>query len=167
MIERFENSDGLGAIFPPIIWSVVALRCLGYAEDSPEVQAALKELEKLWIREGDTIRLEPCKSPVWDTAIATIALREAGVPADHPAIRRTVGWLLSKEVRRKGDWAVLNSGHPAGGWFFEFSNEFYPDVDDTVMVVMALSRCIGEDGEPGGGSQESEVRSQGLLRSEF
>ena len=79
---------------------------------------------------------------MWDTAIATIALREAGVPADHPSLLRSVDWLLSKEVRGKGDWAVRNVGHEAGGWFFEFNNEFYPDIDDTCMVVMALKRCL-------------------------
>jgi squalene-hopene/tetraprenyl-beta-curcumene cyclase len=142
MIERFENSDGLGAIFPPIIWSVVALRCLGYSDDSPEVAAQMGELEALAIREGDAVRLQPCKSPIWDTAISLIALREAGVPADDPAVTQGVEWLLSKEVRRSGDWAVRNRGHAPGGWSFEFNNEFYPDVDDTGMVVMALQRCL-------------------------
>jgi len=142
MLDRFEHSDGLGAIFPPIIWSIVALRCLGHGDDSPVFQQQLGELHKLCIREGDCVRLQPCTSPVWDTAIATIALREAGVAAEHPALRRSVAWLLSKEVRRKHDWAVRNVGHEAGGWFFEFNNEFYPDVDDTCMVVMALRRCL-------------------------
>src|SRR5262249_12384836 len=78
MIPRFPGGDGRGAIFPPIIWSVVALKCLGHSDDSPLVHSALAELEKLSIREGETIRLEPCRSPVWDTAIATIALCDAG-----------------------------------------------------------------------------------------
>jgi squalene-hopene/tetraprenyl-beta-curcumene cyclase len=142
MLDRFENSDGLGAIFPPIIWSIVALRCLGHGDDSPVFQRQIDELHKLCIREGDAVRLQPCTSPVWDTAIATIALREAGVAAEHPALRRSTAWLLSKEVRRKSDWAVRNVGHEAGGWFFEFNNKFYPDVDDTCMVVMALKRCL-------------------------
>lgn len=142
MLERFEHSDGLGAIFPPIIWSVVALKCLGYAEDSPEIAGQMGELDKLSIRDGETIRLQPCKSPVWDTAIATLALRDAGVKPEHPAIRRSIQWLLSKEVRTPGDWALNNPGHEAGGWYFEFNNQFYPDVDDTCMVVMALKRCL-------------------------
>jgi squalene-hopene/tetraprenyl-beta-curcumene cyclase len=142
MTERFEQSDGLGAIFPPIIWSVVALKCLGHADDSPLVQAALNELEKLSIHENDTTRLEPCKSPVWDTAIALIALRDAGVEWDAPEIRRAVDWLLAKEVRRQGDWSVSNPAGAPAGWYFEFNNEFYPDVDDTIMVVMALCRCL-------------------------
>lgn len=144
MLDRFPNSDGLGAIFPPIIWSIIGLKCLGYPEESPEIQAALRELEKLSIAEGDTIRLEPCRSPVWDTAIATIALRDAGVPANSPPLRRAVEWLLSKEVRVTGDWTVRSRSKQPGGWFFEFNNAFYPDVDDTAMVTIALTRCLPE-----------------------
>lgn len=147
ILARFEKSDGLGAIFPPIIWSIIGLRCLGYSEDAPEVVAALEELEKLTIRENETVRLEPCRSPVWDTSIAVNALREAGVPADSPKIRKAVEWLLSKEVRSKGDWSVAHPNVEPGGWYFEFNNEFYPDIDDTIMVTMALSRCL-----PGGPS---------------
>lgn len=147
VLDRFEGSDGLGAIFPPIIWSVIALRCLGYEEDSPEVQSQLDELKDLVISEGDTDRLQPCKSPVWDTAIATIALRDAGVSPEHPSLKRAVDWLLSKEVRRPGDWTVRNSETTPGGWYFEFNNEFYPDVDDTCMVLMALARCLPDHPE--------------------
>lgn len=145
MIDRLEGSDGLGAIFPPIIWTVVALRCLGHDEDSEIVRSQLGELERLVIREGDTVRLQPCKSPVWDTAIATLALREAGVSWNDPAIRRSVDWLLEKEVRVPGDWSVRNAGHEPAGWFFEYENQFYPDVDDTCMVVMALAQCLPDD----------------------
>lgn len=144
IIERFEDSDGLGAIFPPIIWSIVALRCMGYADDSPEVQSQLTELDRLTISEGDCDRLQPCKSPVWDTAIATIALRDADVPPEHPAIQQSVRWLLSQEIRRRGDWAVRDQKTEAAGWAFEFRNAFYPDVDDTGMVCIALSKCLPE-----------------------
>ncbi|MEX0715684.1 MAG: prenyltransferase/squalene oxidase repeat-containing protein [Planctomycetaceae bacterium] len=149
MIARFADSDGLGAIFPPIIWSVVALRCLGHAEDSPLVRAALAELDRLMIREDDTIRLQPCKSPVWDTAISLIALREAGLPAEHSAIRSGVQWLLEREVREPGDWTASTPGVEPSGWYFEFANKFYPDVDDTSMVVIALARSFPGRSEPG------------------
>src|SRR5262245_42368061 len=142
MIARFPESDGLGAIFPPIIWSIVALKCLGHTDDSPLVRAALLELEKLSIREGESIRLEPCRSPVWDTAIATIALCDAGMPADSAAIRSAVKWLLSKEVTTAGDWTARSANKLPGGWFFEFNNRFYPDVDDTAMVLIALARTL-------------------------
>lgn len=142
MLNRLENSDGLGAIFPPIIWSVVALKCLGHSEKSPQVTSALGELAKLMIREGGAIRLQPCKSPIWDTSISVIALREAGVPEDHAAIRRGVEWLVSKEVRVTGDWSTSNPKQVPSGWFFEFRNPFYPDVDDTSMVLMALHAAL-------------------------
>lgn len=146
MTSRFVDSDGLGAIFPPIIWSVVALKCLGHGDDSHAVQGQLRELEKLGLDDDDgALRLQPCKSPVWDSAIALIALREAGVAADHPRIRTGVEWLLSKEVRTTGDWSVRNPGLEPGGWFFEFNNRFYPDVDDTTMVAMALAACLPGD----------------------
>ncbi len=145
MIRRFEKSDGLGAIFPPIVWSIIGLRCLGHEESSPMVQAALKELEKLTIREKGTARLEPCRSPVWDTAISVNALRDAGVPANHPKLIKAVDWLLSKEVRNPGDWSVNRPDVEPGGWYFEFNNEFYPDIDDTIMVSMALARCLPGD----------------------
>ncbi len=144
MLERFAGSDGLGAIFPPIVWSVVALKCLGYSEDSPEVQSQLKELEKLTMREGDLAWLEPCRSPVWDTAISVISLRDAGTPANAPQIRQAIAWLLSKEIRHAGDWAVRNKSVEPSGWAFEFNNQFYPDIDDTIMVLMALAKCLPE-----------------------
>ncbi len=137
MLERFSGSDGLGAIFPPIIWSIVALKCLGYADDSPEVLYCHQQLEDLCIEENGTIRLQPCKSPVWDTALSLRAVAAAGLAPRHPAARRAVDWLLSQEVRRRGDWANNVAAEP-GGWCFEFANEFYPDIDDTIMVLMAL-----------------------------
>jgi squalene-hopene/tetraprenyl-beta-curcumene cyclase len=149
MITRFEKSDGLGAIFPPIIWSVVALKCLGHDDDSPLVQDALHELQKLILKDDETgdIRLQPCQSPVWDTAIATIALGDAGVAWDHSAIRKSVDWLLSQEISEPGDWVVCHPKQDKGGWFFEFANEFYPDVDDTSMVLMALARALPTERE--------------------
>ena len=145
MLARFAKSDGLGAIFPPIIWSIISLKCLGYAEDSPEVATALRELEKLTIHHGESAHLEPCRSPVWDTAISVIALREAGVSADAAPLRMAVDWLLSKEVRERGDWSVRRPDVEPAGWYFEFNNEFYPDIDDTIMTTMALSKCLPGD----------------------
>lgn len=160
---RFAKSDGLGAIFPPIIWSVIGLKCLGHSEESPDVQRALNELEQLVIEseDGRTCRLQPCKSPVWDTAISTLALREAGVPATHPAIRSAVKWLLSKEVRDPGDWSVRNPKVRPGGWYFEYNNEFYPDIDDTIMVLMALQKCL-----PSGINQSWQFELNGTLSNQ-
>ena len=144
MIERFADSDGLGAIFPPMVWSVVALKCLGYSCQSPILSAALDELEQLVIGEDDTDRLQPCKSPVWDTSLSIIALRESGLPASHSAIRTGSQWLLDQEIRQPGDWSLGQPGQPSAGWCFEFNNRFYPDVDDTAMAVLALIRCLPE-----------------------
>jgi squalene-hopene/tetraprenyl-beta-curcumene cyclase len=140
MLERFADSDGLGAIFPPMIYTAISLRCLGYADDSLEMRWALQQLEDLMIEEGDTIRLQPCFSPVWDTALTLIALADGGVPSEAAATTKGVRWLLDREVRRFGDWQLSNPTLEAAGWFFEYRNGFYPDTDDTAMVLMALAR---------------------------
>ena len=143
--ERLDGSDGLGAIFPPIVWTVVAMKCLGYADDSPEVGGQLDELDRLKLTDGDdagrpVTRLQPCKSPVWDTAIALIAVRDAGLPPHHPAVRSAVEWLLDREVRTPGD--AQPAGVEPSGWCFEYRNRFYADTDDTMMVLMGLARCL-------------------------
>jgi squalene-hopene/tetraprenyl-beta-curcumene cyclase len=147
MLERFEKSDGLGAIYPGILNSIVALRCLGYSTDDPQVIRALTEFEKLGIEDagipdhsGPTFRMQPCMSPVWDTAYAMFALGESGVPKDDPRMLKAADWILSKEVRAKGDWAVKVPNVAPGGWYFEFNNEFYPDVDDSAMVLLGLDK---------------------------
>jgi squalene-hopene/tetraprenyl-beta-curcumene cyclase len=147
MLERFEKSDGLGAIYPGILNSIVALRCLGYSTDDPQVIRALSEFEKLGIDEPGiadhsepTFRMQPCMSPVWDTALAMFALGESGVSKSDPRMLKAADWILSKEVRNKGDWAVKVPNVAPGGWYFEFNNEFYPDVDDSAMVLLGLDK---------------------------
>jgi squalene-hopene/tetraprenyl-beta-curcumene cyclase len=158
MRAHFEASDGLGAIFPPMIYTVISLRCLGVGEDAPEMRWALKQLEDLMIEEGDTLRLQPCFSPVWDTALALNALSAAGMPGDHPALGRAARWLLGREVRRRGDWSQGNPGLEPGGWFFEYHNGFYPDTDDTAMVLMALARTGQADTPAGRPAAERGLR---------
>jgi squalene-hopene/tetraprenyl-beta-curcumene cyclase len=147
MLERFERSDGLGAIYPGILNSIVALRCLGYSTDDPQVIRAISEFEKLGIDEpgiadhsAPTFRMQPCMSPVWDTALALFALGESGVSKNDPRMLKAADWILSKEVRTKGDWAVKVPNVASGGWYFEFNNEFYPDVDDSAMVLLGLDK---------------------------
>src|SRR5262245_55608051 len=152
MTTRFGHSDGLGAIFPPIIWSVVALKCLGYDDNAAEVRYNLDQLDALTIEQQHTARLQPCLSPVWDTALALRALAASGSELDEAPASRAVSWLLDKEVTRLGDWATYVSA-PAAGWFFEYHNEFYPDVDDTAMVMIALAELWAR-------SQQSGARSQ-------
>jgi squalene-hopene/tetraprenyl-beta-curcumene cyclase len=146
MIDRFEMSDGLCGIFPSIMNSVIAMRCLGYSTDDPQVIRALDEFEKLGIEEGDTFRMQPCVSPVWDTAYALYALGESGVPSNDPRMVKCADWILQKQVRNPGDWKVKNPKGQPGGWYFEFNNEFYPDVDDTAMVCLALNQVEHPNG---------------------
>lgn len=146
MLQRFDMSDGLGAIYPSILNSIIALRCLGYSLDDPQVIRALDEFEKLGIEEEDTFRMQPCKSPVWDTAYALYALGESGVPADDPRMVKCADWILQKQVRNTGDWKVKNKQGQPGGWYFEFNNEFYPDVDDSAMVCLALAHVDHPNG---------------------
>jgi len=138
--ERLALSDGLGAIFPPIINTILAFRCLGYAADDPRVTRQVRELEKLELEDEDTIHLQPCLSPVWDTALAIVALSDAGLPADDPALLNAARWLLEREVKSVGDWKKACPEAQTGGWYFEYANEWYPDADDTAQVLMALAR---------------------------
>lgn len=147
MVEHFEDSDGVGAIYPPMVYTILALHCLGYEPDSQAVAWAWRQLEDLRIDEGETTRFQPCVSPVWDTAIAAIALSDADERADDGSVEKAADWLLSKEIRRGGDWQVRRPGIEPTGWHFQYANGFYPDIDDTAMVLMALLRA-GKADEP-------------------
>ncbi len=141
MLERFEGSDGLAAIFPAMLNSLIALKALGYPDNHPQVVRAERELKKLEHETPDTVRIEPCLSPVWDTAIVTMCLRESGVPEDDPRIKRAAEWLMTKEIRFRGDWQYKNPVNvEPSGWVFEFENKWNPDVDDTAMVLLALRK---------------------------
>jgi squalene-hopene/tetraprenyl-beta-curcumene cyclase len=141
MLERLEGSDGLAAIFPAMLNSLIALKALGYADEHPYVVRAERELKRLEHETPDSVHIEPCFSPVWDTAIVGVALAESGLPGDHPKLRKTGDWLLSKEIRFRGDWQYKNPARvEASGWAFEFENKWNPDVDDTAMVLLALRK---------------------------
>jgi squalene-hopene/tetraprenyl-beta-curcumene cyclase len=133
-----EGSDGLAAVFPAMLNSIIALKTLGYPDDDPLLQKATRDFEGLFVDDPEDFRIQPCVSPIWDTAINLIALLESGLESDHPAIVRAAEWLASREVRIKSDWAVRNPFPEASGWAFEFNNIHYPDTDDTGMVLMAL-----------------------------
>lgn len=146
MLERFEGSDGLAAIFPAMLNSLIALKALGYADTHPEVVRATRELKRLEHHTADSMRIEPCFSPVWDTAIVSICLRESGLPANHPALQKAATWLMDKEIRRVGDWIHKNPAKvEPSGWVFEYNNEWNPDVDDTAMVLLALRQIDPPD----------------------
>src|SRR6266851_1975735 len=140
MLDHLERTEGLAAIYPAMMNSIFALMALGHGPDDPLTWREIKEFSRFEIEEGDTIRMQPCVSPVWDTCIAMVALEEAGLPADHPSLVKAADWMLSKQVLGPGDWQVKNKDAEPGGWAFEFRNDFYPDVDDTAFVLMALQR---------------------------
>ena len=140
MKERLERSEGLGTIYPAMMNSVFALLADGGGRTDPLVAREISFLERYEIDDGDAIRVQPCISPVWDTAIAMVSLEEAGLEAAHPALIRAERWLLENQILGGGDWQVKNRKAEPGGWAFEFENEFYPDMDDTAFVLMALGR---------------------------
>ncbi|HTW66309.1 MAG TPA: squalene--hopene cyclase [Bryobacteraceae bacterium] len=139
MLEHTQYTDGVAAIYPPMMYVIMALDLLGYPPDSPERLEAQRQFDRLMVDDGERFFFQPCFSVVWDTAIAAFALGEAGEP-EHDLLRRSADWLLTKEVRRKGDWSVKRPKTQPSGWYFEFANEHYPDIDDTAMVLLALNR---------------------------
>jgi squalene-hopene/tetraprenyl-beta-curcumene cyclase len=131
---------GLGGIYPAMANAVMALHTLGYSEDHPKMAEGWKEIELLGIEEADTFRMQPCLAPIWDTSLAMNALVESGLPGNHPALLNAAAWLVQGQILRRGDWQVKRPNLPAGGWPFQFRNDFYPDTDDTAMVLMALKK---------------------------
>lgn len=138
LLEHLERGEGLAAIYPAMVNAVFALLALGYPPDHPLTARECGFLRDFEIEEGDTIRLQPCLPPVWDTCVTMVSLAEAGLAANHPALVKSARWLLKNQVLGSGDWQVKNPGVDPAGWAFEFRNDFYPDVDDTAFVLMAL-----------------------------
>lgn len=146
MLERLERSEGLGTIYPAMMNSIYALLAMNPDVNDPLTDREIRFLERYEIEEHGSIRVQPCISPVWDTAIAMVSLEEAGLDPAHPALVLAERWLLDNQILGPGDWQVKNQKAEPGGWAFEFRNEFYPDVDDTAFVLMALGRVA--DPEP-------------------
>jgi squalene-hopene/tetraprenyl-beta-curcumene cyclase len=139
--ERLNGEDGLGGIFPAMANSLMMFDCLGYPHDHPDRVTAASAIDKLVVHGGDRTYCQPCLSPVWDTALACHALMETGDRRLEPAIARALGWLAGKQVLDVvGDWAAVRPGLPPGGWAFQYENPYYPDVDDTAAVGLALDR---------------------------
>lgn len=146
VLERQEADGSWGGIQPPWVYSLLALHLAGHDLASPAMQAGLQGLDRFCVLEqtpaGLVRRVEACQSPVWDTALALVALRDADVPADDPMVTRAADWLLGEQVTGPGDWSVRRPQLPGGGWAFEFENDGYPDVDDTAEVVLALEPVL-------------------------
>ena len=146
-VRAHQEVDGSwGGIQPPWVWSILMLVALGHGFEDETLRRAVEGWEGFVIDEGDRLRPEACQSPVWDTALAVLALRDAGVANDHPALRKAGEWLLGEEITVKGDWAVRRPDLAPGGWAFEFENDHYPDLDDCAVIPMALRGLgMGED----------------------
>src|SRR5216683_1035563 len=159
ILARQERDGCWGGIQPPWVYSLIALHLLGYGLDHPVIKRGLAGLDRFTITEdgpdGPVRRLEACQSPVWDTVLAVVALADAGLPPDHPALDRAGAWLLDEELHGPGDWQVRRPGLSPGGWAFEFDNDGYPDIDDTAEMLLALRRVslagLGADPGPGSG----------------
>jgi squalene-hopene/tetraprenyl-beta-curcumene cyclase len=155
--ERLAMPGGLGGIFPAMVNAVLALRALGYPDDHPLVQGQIREIDALTIEDEESLHCQACVSPVWDTALAVNALVESGVPPEHPALVRAEDWLLDRQILSPGDWRSKRPHLEPGGWPFQYDNAFYPDLDDTAMVMMGLHKIRGHD--PG---RKQEAMARGL-----
>jgi squalene-hopene/tetraprenyl-beta-curcumene cyclase len=146
ILGHVERSEGLATIIPAMANSVYSMLALGFPAEDPMVRRELGWISAYGIEEGETLRMQPCISPVWDTAIAMVSLEEAGVEASHPALQTASRWLIDHQILGPGDWQVKNRDAEPGGWAFEFRNDFFPDVDDTAFVLMALRRAVNDPG---------------------
>ena len=144
MTDRLMETDGLGAIYPAMINAVFALKALGYGDGDPALEQSIREVERLELPDGsDGLKLQPCFSPVWDTALALyIVGKTAG--RDETALEQTAEWLRQREIRSYGDWRVKNRKAQPGGWAFEYRNPFYPDVDDCAQVLLGFQSLYGK-----------------------
>ena len=163
ILSHQEKDGGWGGILLPWVYSLMALKSLGHSADGPVIAGSLNGLEDFFVEEEDGVWLQPATSPVWDTAWAVIALRESGLPPDHPALQQAARWLLEQEITREGDWKIKNRRLLPGCWAFEFVNQFYPDLDDTALVPRALLR-VRLDGEEELSKQAAIRRAAAWIR---
>jgi len=142
ILARQDWNGGWGGIQPAMINSVMALKVLGYADTHPAIVKGIQAIDDFVATDGDTSFFQPCVSPTWDTALASKALLDSGLAADHPALQRAADWLIANQIRKPGDWKIYNPGLEPGGWAFEFANDAYPDTDDTAVILMTLKRIV-------------------------
>lgn len=144
--ERLNGEDGLGAIFPAMAYTAMMFQALGYSRQDPRMVQVMNAIDKLLVVRDSEAFCQPCLSPVWDTALASHALLEAGGEAVAPAVRAGLAWLKPLQITDiAGDWAVQRPHVRPGGWAFQYANAYYPDVDDTAVVAMAMDRAAGTD----------------------
>jgi squalene-hopene/tetraprenyl-beta-curcumene cyclase len=139
VLERLNGEDGLGAIFPAMVNALEAMVFLGYPSDNPHRVTAKRALQKLLVVEGASAYCQPCVSPIWDTALAALAMQEEGSATATAAAVRALDWVKSKQLLDEpGDWRISRPDLPGGGWAFQFANGHYPDLDDTGVIVWAM-----------------------------
>jgi squalene-hopene/tetraprenyl-beta-curcumene cyclase len=144
ILEHQEESGDWAGIQPAMLNSILALHVLGYPVDHDVIRRGLDALRFFTLREGDRLWLQSCISPVWDTALALRALAAADVSPGEPAMTNGAQWLIRQQIPVKGDWSLKNPDLPPGGWAFEFVNNWYPDIDDSAMVLVALKEALAE-----------------------
>jgi squalene-hopene/tetraprenyl-beta-curcumene cyclase len=140
ILDHQEESGDWAGIQPPMIYSIIALSAMGHDLSFEAIQRGLKALKQFTIERGDELILQSCISPVWDTALTSLALFYSGLEEGHPSLQRAASWLASKQIVQKGDWSAKRPCFQPGGWAFEFENSWYPDIDDTSVVLMLLKR---------------------------
>ena len=146
MLERLNGEDGLGAIFPAMVNALEAMTILGYANDDPRRETAKRALQKLLVVGPTSAYCQPCVSPVWDTALASLAMQEAADPVAAGASARALDWLQTEQILDEpGDWRVNRPSVAGGGWAFQFANSYYPDLDDTAVVAWAMHQAHNSD----------------------
>jgi len=143
--ERLSVPGGLGGIYPAMANAILALRTLGYPDDHPLVRGQIKEIEALVVEDAEELRCQPCVSPVWDTSLAVNALIESDLAPDHPALKHAAEWMMARQILASGDWQIKRPHVQPGAWAFQYDNAYYPDVDDSAVVLMALEKVKGLD----------------------
>ncbi len=157
ILDHQDSSGNWGGIIPAMMNSIIALRCLDYDTEDVIIKKGLEVIESFKIETTETLSLQSCISPVWDTSISCNTLRKSGLPDDHPSLVKAANWLIGKQVLKDGDWKIKNKKGKPGGWAFEFMNDFYPDNDDTAEVLMVLRNIATQDEK-----KSKEVFERGL-----
>jgi squalene-hopene/tetraprenyl-beta-curcumene cyclase len=157
LLQHQEPTGDWGGIQPGMVNAILALHCLGYPSSHPVIQKGLAALENFTLEHDGQLRLQSCISPVWDTALTCMALFDAGLPKNHPSLKKAGQWLLGRQISAPGDWCARNPSLEPGGWAFEFQNDWYPDVDDSALVLMVLKRLA-----PSGHHDEQEIIERGI-----
>lgn len=165
ILDHQEADGSWSGIQPPWVYSLIALKISGYDLDHPVMKKGIEGFKGFYIEHGDKLQVQACVSPVWDTCLMMIALQDAGVKRDHPALQLSCDWLIKEQILVGGDWQIKNPKTPPGGWAFEFANDKYPDIDDTAEILIAILRTQFNSAELTTKQQQSLARGREWLLS--